>query len=243
MIIEKHTCICCKSENIRKNGPDSFNGKQKYHCLNCNRYGTLNAEPKHSFVRKKEILDAYFERPSMRGIERIFKVSRQTLATWLIELGKKEELKDLKASLNDVPYNDTLELDELCSFVQKKKNKKWLWTAISRSNRKIVAFYIGDHSEKSCLELWLRVPTWLKNGLTFSDFWKPYEKIITSLKHVSVGKNAGETNHMERWNNTLRQWLGKYTRKTLSFSKSEQFHELVTRLFIIKYNLSKSVPI
>ena len=80
MIIEKHTCTCCKSENIRKNGPDSFNGKQKYHCLNCNRYGTLNAEPKYSFVRKKEILDAYFERPSMRGIERIFKVSRQTLA-------------------------------------------------------------------------------------------------------------------------------------------------------------------
>ena len=45
------------------------------------------------------------------------------LLTWLIELGKKEELKDLKASLNDVPYNDTLELDELCSFVQKKRIK------------------------------------------------------------------------------------------------------------------------
>jgi len=29
---------------------------------------------------------------------------------WLVELGKKEEFKDLKASLNDVPQNDTLEL-------------------------------------------------------------------------------------------------------------------------------------
>jgi IS1 family transposase len=35
----------------------------------------------------------------------------------------------------------------------KKKNKRWLWTAISRKIRKIVAYYIGDRSEKSCKEL------------------------------------------------------------------------------------------
>lgn len=52
---------------------DSFNGKQKYHCLDCNSYGTLNAGAKYSFARKKEITDTYFERPSMRGIERILK--------------------------------------------------------------------------------------------------------------------------------------------------------------------------
>ncbi|MEY3996467.1 MAG: hypothetical protein RL344_810, partial [Pseudomonadota bacterium] len=75
-------------------------------------------------------------------------------------------------------------------------------------------------------------------GKTFSDFWKPYDTIITSGFHQSVGKESGETNHMERWNNTIRQWLGRYTRKTLSFSKSDTMHELVTRLFIIKYNHS-----
>ncbi len=74
-----------------------------------------------------------------------------------------------------------------------------------------VAFYIGDRSEKSCIELWNRVPKGLKNGYTFSDFWKPYQKIIKSFKHESVGKDSGKTNHMERWNNTLRQWLGRYT--------------------------------
>jgi len=34
----------------------------------------------------------------------------------------------------------------------------------------------------------------------------------------------------------LRQWLGRYTRKTLSFSKSDFYHELVTRWFIIEHN-------
>jgi IS1 family transposase len=86
--------------------------------------------------------------------------------------------------------------------------------------------------------LWASLPDRLKRGKTFSDFWKPYDTIITSGFHQSVGKESGETNHMERWNNTIRQWLGRYTRKTLSFSKSDTMHELVTRLFIIKYNHS-----
>ncbi|MBI3660481.1 IS1 family transposase, partial [Candidatus Acetothermia bacterium] len=38
--------------------------------------------------------------------------------------------------------------------------------------------------------------------------------------------------------NTLRQRLARYVRKTLSFSKSEQYHERVTRWFIVNYNLS-----
>jgi IS1 family transposase len=46
---------------------------------------------------------------------------------------------------------------------------------------------------------------------------------------------------MERWNNTIRQWMGRLTRKTLSFSKSDFYNEVVIRLFIVRYNLSKSV--
>jgi IS1 family transposase len=45
---------------------------------------------------------------------------------------------------------------------------------------------------------------------------------------------------MERWNNTLRQANARYVRKTLSFSKSDFYHELVTRLFIIRYNLRQT---
>ena len=41
----------------------------------------------------------------------------------------------------------------------------------------------------------------------------------------------------ERWYNTLRQWVGRYTRRTLSFSKADRYHELVTRWFILHHNL------
>ena len=134
---------------------------------------------------------------------------------------------------------DILELDEVWSFVQKKKQKRWLWTAICRRTRQIVAYEIGDRSEATCQRLWASIPDAYKSSLTYSDFWSAYAKVFPKETHRSVGKETGETAHMERWNNTLRQWNARYVRKTLSFSKKEFYHDLVTRLFIVRYNLKK----
>src|SRR5215211_1694505 len=39
-----------------------------------------------------------------------------------------------------------LELDELWSFVLKRANKRWVWVALCRATRQIVAYAIGDRS-------------------------------------------------------------------------------------------------
>ncbi len=147
-----------------------------------------------------------------------------------------EEIED---TLVEPETNDVLELDEVCSFVKERKNKKWLWFALCRRTRKVVAYIIGDRSERSCRELWEVIPEKYKKLHSYSDFFFFYLKIFPVETHRSVGKESGETNHIERWNNTLRQRLGRYIRKTLSFSKSEFFHYVVTHLFVRKYNLSK----
>jgi hypothetical protein len=36
-----------------------------------------------------------------------------------------------------------LKLDELWSFVKTKKNQQWLWVALERSKRRIVAWVVG----------------------------------------------------------------------------------------------------
>ena len=105
-----------------------------------------------------------------------------------------------------------------------------------RRTRQIIAFFIGDRSDKSCYQLWKRIPEDYKNCISFSDCWSSYEKIFQEDLHGSVGKESGETSHMERWNNTLRQRIGRFVRKTLSFSKFEHFHHLITKLFIYNYN-------
>ena len=75
-------CTSCGSEDIVKNGRTKT-GKQKFLCHSCGAYGTLNPEQKYSEERKEEILRAYHERQSLRGIERTFGVARQTVAAWL----------------------------------------------------------------------------------------------------------------------------------------------------------------
>ena len=141
----------------------------------------------------------------------------------------------LTDTLSPAEPDDVLELDEAWSFVLKKARKRWLWTAMCRRTRQIVAFVIGDRSEATCQLLWQAIPEAYQHCQTYSDFWEAYSNVFPKETHHSVGKESGQTNHMERWNNTLRQWNARYTRKTLSFSKTDYFHELVTRLFIIRY--------
>jgi len=56
-----------------------------------------------------------------------------------------------------------------------------------------------------------------------------------------VGQESGETAHVERWNNTLRQRLARFVRKTLSFSKSDVYDNIVTKWFSAEYNLDLSL--
>ena len=148
------------------------------------------------------------------------------------------EQPTVKESLLPVESADVLELDEVWSFVFIKTAKYWLWTAICRRTRQIVAFVIGNHSAQTCQQLWNKIPNEYRHCHTFSDFWDAYQKVFPKETHRSVGKDSGETNHMERWNCTLRQKLARYVRKTLSFSKVEYMHHLVTRWFIVEYNLA-----
>lgn len=84
MIVEEtqYQCNKCSSENIAKNGKNA-KGKQKYYCKDCNSYGIINPYRGHSEELKEQIINAYFERTSLRGLERIFKVSRITITKWL----------------------------------------------------------------------------------------------------------------------------------------------------------------
>jgi insertion element IS1 protein InsB len=137
--------------------------------------------------------------------------------------------------------DEVLELDEIWSFVVKKVQKRWLWTAMCRRTRQIVAFVIGDRRKVTCLRLWAAIPDEDKRCHTLSDFWEAYRQVFPAETHRCVGKEAGETAHMERWNKTLRQRLGRYVRQTLSFSQSDFSHYLFTKWFIIQYNLSPSL--
>ena len=90
----------------------------------------------------------------------------------------------------------------------------------------------------SCAKLWERIPAAYRHSHCYTDFWEAYQKVLPAAQHTPCGKETGLTAHVERWNNTLRQRLARFVRKTLSFSKSDEMHEICLRLFLHRYNLS-----
>lgn len=131
----------------------------------------------------------------------------------------------------------TLELDEMWSFVLRKTNQSWVWLAICGKTRQVVAYVTGDRSEETCRKLWNVIPEADRSGTCYTDFWKADAAVIPDDQHEAVGKETGETAHIERFNNTIRQRRARFVRKRLSFSKSQLMHDTCLRLFLWRYNM------
>lgn len=62
----------------------THNAKQRFGCQACGRTFRENPCPaRYRQERKEEIVRAYHERSSLRGLTRTFGVSRQTVSLWL----------------------------------------------------------------------------------------------------------------------------------------------------------------
>ena len=130
-----------------------------------------------------------------------------------------------------------LELDELWSFVEKKTQECWLWIALCRRTRQVVAYTVGDRSRDGALNLREQVPADYRRRATRSDFWLAYEGAFPALTHRFSGKEEGEANHAERFFGTLRSRLSRLVRKAYSFSKRIERHLEAIHFFITSYNL------
>ena len=135
-----------------------------------------------------------------------------------------------------------IEMDEVWSYVGSEENKVRIWLAINRHTRHIAGAAFGDRGDKTCPELWQSLPPdYRKRAVIYTDYWESYANILPSKRHRAVGKESGETAHIERFNNTLRQMCPGMVRKTLSFSKDRTMHEKRIRIFIDHYNSKISV--
>jgi len=132
-----------------------------------------------------------------------------------------------------------IECDELWSFVQAKENKQWIWLATDRQSKEIVGVAIGDRSSQTAQQLWDSLPgVYRQCAVSYTDFWDAYSSVFPKTRHRAVGKESGQTNHIERFNCTLRQRISRLTRKTLSFSKKRSNHIGAIWYFIHHYNAS-----
>lgn len=228
-------CPSCGSWRVIKNG-STHNKKPKFRCKDCDRQFVEFSEKKEISQETKSLIDALLlEKVSLRGIARVTQVSR----TWLQNYVNRKS-QQVSHQLRVSPKKKgklILECDELWSFVGNKKNKVWIWLALDRDTREIVGYAIGDRSREMAQKLWESLPAVYRQcAVSYTDFWEAYEKVFPSKRLKQVGKETGETSHIERFNNTLRQRISRLVRKTLSFSKKAENHLGLLLNFIHHYN-------
>ena len=225
-------CPHCGHDPIVKNGITSSSGKQNDLCRGCKFQFVENPEKKPVSQEKKEQIDGLLlERISLAGIARATRVSESGLPSYVNEkypsiLRRVDVESKQKGRL-------IIECDEMWFFCMKKKNKPWIGLALDRDTREIVGVHIGRRNEKGAQALWDRLPpVYRPCAVSDTDFWAAYACIFPSKRHRAVGKESGQTNHIERLNNPFRQRVSRLVRKTVSFSKKIENHIGAIWLFV-----------
>src|ERR671921_1937849 len=243
-MVVRDACPTCGSSNYKKNG-HIHNGKQNHQCKDCGRQFVQCLD--HSLIseEKRDLIERLLlERISLRGICRAVGIGLKWLLSFIVNC-----FEALPDHLNARPIASTLdvtihrleaEVDEMWSFVRKKANKQWIWIAMDAKTRQVIAFHVGDRSRRSAKRLWAKIPLLYRQHATFyTDQYVVYAGVIPAAQHRAISELARKTNHLERFNNTLRQRVSRLVREALSCSKKLAHHIGAIKLFICHYNLTR----
>jgi transposase-like protein len=107
---------CHQDQYVIKSGLN-HTGSQRYRCQSCRRYFTPDPKPEGYEVSvRTQALKLYLEGTSFRAIGRLLGLHHQTVSNWITQAANA-----LPAQITDATPTETIELDELYTFVQQKK--------------------------------------------------------------------------------------------------------------------------
>lgn len=108
-------------------------------------------------------------------------------------------------------------MDEIRTFIGRKSNLRWIPYAIERVSGNVVAFNVGNRSNKT-LQSVIDTLLLAKAQIIHTDKLKNYKYLIPAPVHSTKYR---ATNGIERHNLTMRTHLKRLTRRSICFSKNE----------------------
>lgn len=210
-----------------------------------------------------KILQCLLEGNSIRGTSRIVGVSKTTILKLIKDAG--DACKRRRRKLITNLKCESIQVDEMWSFVESKRTSFWTWIAICSDSKIIPTWHIGDRGSKSA-EIFIKelssvVP---HNVQITSDGHKAYESAICKymaqanfgmlVKHYIKNKNGGNlviyrngiqgnpdidkisTSYIERYNLSLRMGNRRFARRTNAFSKKLENHAHSLEISMFYYN-------
>ena len=103
----------------------------------------------------------------------------------------------------------------------------WIWKALCRDTGELIAWECGHRDKATLKRLLSKLSQW-QVKLYFTDDWHPYQAVIPPNLLIQSKK---ETHRIERNNNIMRHWFGRFKRKSIIVSKSLQMVDITIALF------------
>jgi transposase-like protein/IS1 family transposase len=192
------TCHNCQTQ-CKRFGKHR-NGLQRFRCNQCNKTYTEDHqrpldEMRLPLDRAVSILHLLLEGMSVRSVERVTGVHRDTILRLLVLAGERcQRLMDEKIKAVDVA---DVEVDEIWGYVFKKEGHKWdherdnaeigdayCFVAIERSSKLVLTHYLGKRTAESTdrfiSQLALATAPTRRYQLT-SDGFAPYKPAVKSF--------------------------------------------------------------
>lgn len=206
---EKTNCRYCKGLLV-KHGKTP-NQKQRYYCKKCGRtqLKTYRYWACASDINP-QIIALLKEGVGIRGMARLLSISTTTLIRRIHWIASQIQEPMLV-------MGQQYEVDELCTYVQKKSRRFWVVSAYCKERQQVVRFHVGRRNRKTLA--WVLKSVLLSGACkVYTDGYRLYRSLIPSNIHST---RPFGTNHIERIHLNLRTHLKRLHRRSIGFSRSQ----------------------
>jgi transposase-like protein len=126
-------CPQCQSDRLVNNG--SAAGKPKKLCQQCGYQFTRTTPRGTPLTTKIHAVLLYLSGISMNRIAFLLRVSAQAVLNWIRTLAQQYQEKPEPTGRSII-----LELDEMGHYVQKKRQKLWIWKALDQDTGQLLGY-------------------------------------------------------------------------------------------------------
>jgi insertion element IS1 protein InsB len=158
----------------------------------------------------------------IRDIARVLSISTNTVLKTIRQRAAQVTEPRVPPRIKD------LEIDEFWSFVKDKAHQCWCWYGLNRATTRIAAYVLGQRTDRSCRQLFEKLFGCAVENF-YTDDWQSYRKTLPAERH-KISK--AETLNIERHNLNFRTHLKRLHRRTICFSKSDEMHSAVIKLYV-----------
>ncbi len=220
--MQEHTPKCTKGVGVYLKCPycngfsikygKSKSQKQRYRCKSCKKtYLLAYANKAYLPSTNNKLVEYLKEGCGIRSIARLLTVSITTVLRRIIQVAQGIKKPPITLHI-------TYEVDELCTYIGNKQNRKWIVYALCSEKRQVVDFRIGNRTLNT-LSMVTETLLLANPVKIYTDKLSLYKSLIPSEYHSTALR---ATNHIKRMNLTIRTKLKQLSRRTICFSKSYQ---------------------